>query len=167
MRDWDRHFLKKAKLTAEMSTCLRVPGGVGAVYVRPERRVELVSGFAGSARGEVHCSDPDVGCMIDDRTGGCVRTIHAEINGIITAAENGVSLGGSTVYTTLSPCWACWLALVNVGVQRVVFAREYRDFSRQRAMAARRSIGLVHLPLDPDDFAPTTAAPVAAPPASS
>lgn len=154
--EWDRHFLRHAKLAAELSTCLRVPGGVGCVLVNPERKTMLVSGFAGSVRGEAHCSDEGVGCLIEN--GGCVRTVHAEQNAVIQAAENGVSIRGATAYTTLSPCWACWQALVNAGVRRFVFARLYRVFERQREMADRRGIELVHFPLDASDGVAHTAA---------
>lgn len=159
---WDRHFLRHAKLAAELSTCLRVPDGVGCVLVNPERKTILVTGFAGSVRNEKHCTDEGVGCMIVN--GGCQRTVHAELNAVIQAAENGVSIRGATAYVTLSPCWTCWQALVNAGVNRVVFARLYRVFEQQREMADRRGIELVHFPLDDsDEIAHTAAAAVPAP----
>lgn len=55
------------------------------------------------------------------------EVIHAECNIITKAAREGVSLIGSTVYTTLSPCAHCASMLLSVGVKRVVFSEYYRD----------------------------------------
>jgi dCMP deaminase len=47
-------------------------------------------------------------------------------NAIYKAAKQGVSLNGSTLYTTDSPCPKCTHALISVGVKRVVYVRQYR-----------------------------------------
>ena len=55
------------------------------------------------------------------------ETIHAELNGILKAAKEGISLVGSTLYLTHSPCRACASMLLQVGIKRVVYNQEYRD----------------------------------------
>lgn len=118
--DWDQYFLTMAETVAERSTCTRKQ--VGCVLVRDNQL--LSSGYGGSIKGQPHCID--VGCDIDPATGGCVRTVHAEMNAVAQAACNGVSVKGATAYITLSPCNWCFKTLVNAGVARIVYAEEYR-----------------------------------------
>lgn len=67
----------------------------------------------------------------DERPQGLVLTtkstvIHAELNAILKCAKEGVSVVGSTIYTTLSPCEHCASTLVSAGVVRVVYLEKYR-----------------------------------------
>jgi dCMP deaminase len=60
--------------------------------------------------------------MVD---GHCVRTLHAEENGLIQCALDGVSPVGCEVFTTASPCWDCAKRLIRAGVYRVWFGNDY------------------------------------------
>lgn len=140
-QSWDEYFLELARATARRSTCLRTPQGVGAVIVRDNR--VLATGYAGSIRGAPHCDDDGVGCMLDAR-GKCVRTVHAEINAVLQAAQHGVNIDKSVVYCTMSPCWECFKALVNGGVVRMVYEVEYTDVTEQRVSAAALGVSWVH-----------------------
>lgn len=124
---WDDTFLALAATWAKRATCLR--GQFGAVFVGDGQQV-LASGYNGAPRGLPHCMDRapcgcgfgevvPVGCLMEDSH--CVRTVHAEINGIIQAARTGVSLLGSRLYLTGRPCQRCALAIVQVGVVEVVY----------------------------------------------
>lgn len=137
---WNEYFFEIAKVVAKRSTCLRVPEGIGAVLVKGSQI--LSTGYAGSIKGLKHCTE--VGCDIDERTGGCVRTVHAEINAILQAAQHGVNILDSTLYTTMSPCWDCFKALVNGGVKKILYWTEYRTIARQRQTAEDLSITFVH-----------------------
>ena len=55
--------------------------------------------------------------------------IHAELNAILHAARQGVSIKDSTIYITLSPCSACSAMIAQAGINRVVYKEEYRDVS--------------------------------------
>jgi dCMP deaminase len=55
------------------------------------------------------------------------RAIHAEQNVIIQASLHGVSLEGSTVYCTHTPCVLCAKMLVNARIKRFVSYRKYND----------------------------------------
>jgi dCMP deaminase len=57
------------------------------------------------------------------------RAIHAEQNVIIQAALHGVSLEGSTIYCTHSPCILCAKMLVNARIKRFVTFGRYADES--------------------------------------
>lgn len=67
------------------------------------------------------------------------ETIHAELSCILRAAKEGVSVVGSTLYTTLSCCKPCSEMVAAAGVKRVVYAEEYRDTS---GVANLKSLGV-------------------------
>lgn len=55
------------------------------------------------------------------------EVIHAELNCVLKAAREGVSLTDSTCYVTLAPCVQCAAMLFQSGVKRVVYKEDYRD----------------------------------------
>lgn len=117
---WDRYFIEMAKTVATRSTCDRAR--VGAVLVL-DRRI-LATGYNGAPGGLDHCDD--VGHLMVN--GHCVRTIHAEVNAILQAAANGVSIEGATLYCTHSPCFNCAKALINARIKRIIFETYYADW---------------------------------------
>ena len=123
----DEYFLKIASVVAERSTCLR--HHVGAVSVRDKHI--LTTGYNGAPAGLKDCLE--LGCLRDEvnipsgeRHEIC-RAIHAEQNVIIQAALHGVSLEGSTIYCTHTPCVLCAKMLVNAKIERFVSFGEYSD----------------------------------------
>jgi dCMP deaminase len=87
-----------------------------------------------------HCDD--VGHLMED--GHCVATVHAEANAIIQAAKNGVRIEGAEIYTTASPCWACFKLITNAGIRTIYYGEFYRD-TRSAAVAAQLGIHLIDL----------------------
>jgi Deoxycytidylate deaminase len=140
---WDQYFLEIARTIAKRSTCLRIPAGVGAVLVRDKQI--LATGYAGSIKGQPHCSDDGVGCLIDEKTGGCVRTVHSEANAILQAAQHGVSIADATIYSTMSPCFDCFKLIVNGGIKRIVYSVEYRIVERQKEFAKACGVAFEHV----------------------
>ena len=53
------------------------------------------------------------------------RAIHAEMNALLSAARNGVSPVGATLYCTTYPCHSCARHLVTAGVERVYYIEPY------------------------------------------
>lgn len=143
--DWHRYFMGIAHQASTRSTCKRKH--VGAVIVRD--KTILSTGYNGSVRGLPHCED--VGCVMED--GHCIATVHAEANAIIQAAKNGVSIEGSELYTTASPCWSCFKLIANVGIKKIFFGEFYRE-ERSRKIAPQIGIELVDLALISPDPAP-------------
>lgn len=129
---WDTYFMRIAREVATRSTCDRKH--VGAVIVR-DRHI-LSTGYNGSARGLPHCDD--FGHMMHE--GHCVRTIHAEMNAILSAARNGTRLEGGEIYVTAVPCWGCFLGIVNVGLTRIVYGEPYRI--DDRVLEAAKALGI-------------------------
>jgi dCMP deaminase len=125
----DEYFLKVASVVAERSTCRR--HHVGAVAVRNKHI--LATGYNGAPAGLKDCLE--LGCLRDEqgipsgtRQEMC-RGIHAEQNVIIQAALHGVSLEGSTIYCTHTPCVLCAKMLVNARIKRFVSFGSYDDNS--------------------------------------
>ena len=125
---FDEYFMNFAVAASHRATCARLK--VGAVLVVDNQVV--ATGYNGSAKGMPHCDD--VGCDVVE--GHCIRTIHAEMNALAQAAKRGVRIDQATVYTTASPCWNCFRVLVNAGITRYIYAKEYRpDVSKERIEA--------------------------------
>ena len=125
----DEYFLKIASVVAERSTCRR--HHVGAVAVRNKHI--LATGYNGAPSGLKDCLE--LGCLRDEmnipsgtRHEIC-RGIHAEQNVIIQASLHGVSLEGSTIYATHTPCVLCAKMLVNAKIKRYVSYSKYDDNS--------------------------------------
>lgn len=123
----DEYFLKVAAVVAERSTCLR--HHVGAVAVRDKHI--LATGYNGAPAGFRDCLE--LGCLRNEleipsgeRHEIC-RAIHAEQNVIVQAALHGVSLEGSTIYATHTPCVLCAKMLTNAKIKRYVSFGRYND----------------------------------------
>ena len=125
----DEYFLKIASVVAERATCRR--HHMGAIAVGDKHI--LATGYNGAPAGLKDCLE--LGCLRDEmdipsgeRTEVC-RGIHAEQNVIIQASLHGVSLEGSTIYCTHTPCVLCAKMLVNARIKRFVSFRRYSDDS--------------------------------------
>ncbi len=125
--DIDQYFLKIALVVGERSTCRR--HHMGAVAVRDKHI--LTTGFNGAASGLKDCLE--LGCLRDEmgipsgQRHEICRGIHAEQNVIIQAALHGVSLEGSTIYCTHTPCILCAKMLVNARIKRFVSFNKYSE----------------------------------------
>ena len=125
----DEYFLKIASVVAERSTCRR--HHIGAVAVKDKHI--LATGYNGAPSGFKDCLE--LGCLRDElgipsgtRQEMC-RGIHAEQNVIVQASLHGVSLEGSTIYCTHTPCVLCAKMLVNAKIKRYVSFGKYNDDS--------------------------------------
>jgi len=125
--DIDEYFLKIASVVAERSTCRR--HHVGAVAAKDKHI--LATGYNGAPAGLKDCLE--LGCIRDEmkipsgeRHELC-RGIHAEQNVIIQASLHGVSLEGSTIYCTHTPCRLCAKMLVNARIKRFISFGSYND----------------------------------------
>ena len=50
---------------------------------------------------------------------------HGEENAITQSAYHGVSVRGSTLYTTFRPCLICTKMIINAGIAEVVYNADY------------------------------------------
>lgn len=113
---------------------IRGGAGDGAGEFSPSDAAHMRRALELAARGPAADPNPRVGCVVTDASGVVVGagwhrgagTPHAEVDALRSA---GAAAAGGTAYVTLEPCnhtgrtQPCSLALVDVGVARVVFAQ--------------------------------------------
>jgi dCMP deaminase len=118
----DRNFINIAKELATASKC--VSKQVGAVIVKDGRI--LSTGYNGTPPGHTNCCDHWNGKYTKDHhEWSKTYEIHAEMNAIIWAAREGISIEGATIYVTLEPCSECSKNLIASGIKRVVYEKPY------------------------------------------
>jgi dCMP deaminase len=123
--DWDEYFMNIARVVATRSNCVKRK--VAAV-ITVDRRI-ISTGYNGTPRGVANCNEG--GCPRCNAfgpggadLGECVCS-HAEENAIVQSAYHGVSVRGSTIYSTFCPCLMCTKMIINAGIAEVVFSAEY------------------------------------------
>ena len=115
----DLRYMRIAELYAAESKAERAK--VGACLVT-ENGV-ILPGYNGTPPGGNNCCEHklDNGELVTKLT-----VIHAELNCVMKAAREGISIKGCTIYVTLAPCESCAAMLASVGVKRVVYKTAYR-----------------------------------------
>ncbi len=112
---FDKSYLEMAFVWAKNSYCKRRQ--VGALIVKD--RMIISDGYNGTPAGfENVCEDED------NVTKSYV--LHAEANAITKVAKSNNSSEGATLYVTDSPCIECSKLIIQAGISRVVYARQYR-----------------------------------------
>ena len=110
----DRCYMNCAVEYSKLSHAKR--NKVGAVLVTK----------SGVVLGGVNGLPKQLGNTLEENGATKPEVIHAELNCILKAAKEGVSVVGSTLYTTLAPCSSCASMLLAAGVDRVVYKEKYR-----------------------------------------
>lgn len=132
----DSRYLRMARIWSENSYCQR--RRVGALIVKDKRIIS--DGYNGTPSGfENVCEDED------NVTKPYI--LHAEANAITKIARSNNNSDGSTLYVTDSPCMECSKLIIQAGIRRVVYARDYR-LSDGIDLLRRAGIEVEHHPLD-------------------
>jgi len=125
--DRDAYFMGIALAVRERANCRG--RRVGAVAVKDHRIIS--TGYNGTPYGMTNCLD-----------GGCRRCarpelyasgtgydlcicVHAEQNVLLAAARFGISLEGSTFYSTLRPCFGCTKEMLQCKIVRVCYLHDW------------------------------------------
>ena len=114
---WDSIWMQFAKTISERSYDPRHQ--VGAVVITEDNCQVLAVGYNGNYSGgpnEVESESPGESGMI-----------HAEINALLKMDYNNPKK--KKMYLTLSPCRMCAKAIINAGIDEVVYLQAYRDLS--------------------------------------
>lgn len=112
-------YMEAARSFALLSYALRKK--VGAVAITPQDAM-LYSWNGRVVGGENKCE-------IDGQDVTRPDVLHAEANIVAKAAREGISLKGSTIVATLSPCLSCAMLMYQAGVKRVIYDETYRDLT--------------------------------------
>lgn len=114
-RELDLRYLRMAKIWGENSYCTRRK--VGALIVKD--KMIISDGYNGTPSGfENICEDEN------NLTKPYV--LHAEANAITKIARSGNNSEGGTLYVTDAPCIECSKLIIQSGIKRVIYARDYR-----------------------------------------
>ncbi len=111
----DLRYLRMARIWSENSYCQRRK--VGALVVK--EKMIISDGYNGTPSGfENVCEDDD----------GLTKpyVLHAEANAITKIARSGNNSDGATLYVTDSPCIECAKLIIQAGIRRVVYGKQYR-----------------------------------------
>ncbi len=145
----EEYFMTITRQVAERSTCTRAK--VGAVIVRDKNI--LATGYNGAPAGLPHCTE--VGCLIyksqtpeGDIEENCFRTIHAEINAIAQAAKHGTPIKDAHIYITHTPCIHCFKVLINTGIVRICYEKEYKLQTIQQLLQYAPQVRLQQVAVD-------------------
>ncbi len=118
----DNNFINIAKELATASKC--VSKHVGAVIVKNGRI--LSTGYNGTPAKYQNCCDHWNNEYTEEHhEWSKIYEIHAEMNAIIWAAKEGISIDGATIYVTLEPCSDCSKNLIASGIKRIVYDKAY------------------------------------------
>lgn len=133
--DLDSYFLKVASVVGERSTCSR--GETGCVIVKD--KIILATGYNGTPSGEPH--EPHAHSKTE------CKAIHAEINAINQAVlVNNLSVRGSTIYITRSPCPDCAATLVAFKIAKVCFTEMHSTFNTSLEILNNAGIMVINKP---------------------
>jgi dCMP deaminase len=132
----DRHhyFMGIAIAVRERADC--TGNRVGAIIVVDRRIVS--TGYNGTPENMPNCSE-----------GGCHRCanrdqypsgtgydlcicVHAEQNALLAAARFGIAVQGSTVYSTMRPCFGCTKEMLQAGVNEVYYLHDWTHPDRAK-----------------------------------
>lgn len=130
---WDAMFMGVALLAACRSKDPKSRNG--ACIVSIEHRI-LGVGYNGLPRG---CDDRDPIFWSDD-DGDPFRSkhsyvVHAELNAILNCVA--LPLNGARIYATQFPCPRCAQAIIQIGIQDVVFLSQKPHHERQNLAATK------------------------------
>lgn len=132
----DTRYLRMAAIWAENSYCKRRQ--VGCLLVKD--KMIISDGYNGTPTGfENDCETPE--------NTSKPYVLHAEANAISKVAKSSNSSEGSTLYVTDSPCIECSKLIIQAGIKRVIYAREYR-LTDGVDLLRRAGIEVIYKPLD-------------------
>ena len=125
-----------ARTWSENSYCVRRQ--VGALLVKDQMIISdgyngTPSGFENICEDENNVSKPYV--------------LHAEANAITKIARSGNNSDGATLYVTDSPCIECSKLIIQAGIKRVLYSREYR-LTDGIDLLKRAGIEVIYQPLE-------------------
>ena len=132
----DLRYLRMAQIWADNSYCERRK--VGALIVKNKMIISdgyngTPAGFENICEDENHLTKPYV--------------LHAEANAITKIARSGNNSEGATLYVTDAPCIECSKLIIQAGIKKVFYARQYR-LTDGVDLLQRAGIEVVYLPLD-------------------
>ena len=132
----DLRYLRMARIWAENSYCHRRQ--VGALVVK--NKMIISDGYNGTPSGFENVCE-------DDNNVTKPYVLHAEANAITKLARSSNNSDGATLYVTDAPCIECSKLIIQAGIKRVIYGRQYR-LTDGLELLERAGIELQYLPVD-------------------
>jgi dCMP deaminase len=132
----DCRYVRMARIWAENSYCKRRQ--VGALVVK--NKAIISDGYNGTPSGFENICE-------DENNVTKPYVLHAEANAITKLARSHNSSDGATLYVTASPCIECAKLIIQSGITRVIYAREYR-LTEGVDLLRRAGIEVKYLPIN-------------------
>lgn len=143
-------FINIAKNISELSSCIQYK--VGAILVKNGRI--LSTGYNGTPPGAINCNNyfaqRQVNREIHSKFSEEME-IHAELNAILFAARNGISIEDSILFVTLHPCKHCLKMICAAGIKTVYYCDDYDKYSESKIMneyLKEKSIEIIKIDLE-------------------
>ena len=137
---------------SKLSHC--VSKQVAAMAVKDGRIIS--TGINGTAPGYTNCDDifnkSDFDRELHNQFSNTYE-IHAEMNMILYAAKNGISLDGATLYCSMLPCWNCIKHISVTGIKHIIYAKRYDMLSledEKNIYYYCKKLGITIQQFDPD-----------------
>ena len=136
----DLRYLRMAKIWAENSYCVRRK--VGALIVKD--KMIISDGYNGTPAGFENICE-------DENNVTKPYVLHAEANAITKIARSGNNSEGATLYVTDAPCIECSKLIIQAGIKKVFYARQYR-LTDGIELLERAGIEVVYMPLSDSEY---------------
>lgn len=138
-RKLDLRYLRMASIWAENSYCIRRQ--VGCLVVKD--KMIISDGYNGTPSGFENVCE-------DENNITYPYVLHAEANAITKLARSSNNSDGAALYVTDSPCIECSKLIIQAGIKRVVYAREYR-LTDGIDLLRKAKIEVIHLNIDDNE----------------
>ncbi len=132
----DLRYLRMAKIWAENSYCERRK--VGALIVKDNMIIS--DGYNGTPAGFENICE-------DENNVTKPYVLHAEANAITKIARSSNNSQGATMYVTDAPCIECAKLIIQAGIRKVFYSRQYR-LTDGADLLKRAGVEVHFLPLD-------------------
>src|SRR6266567_7473317 len=156
--EFEEYFMRIAMAVRARANC--VGNRIGAVAVLNNRVIS--TGYNGTPQNMPNCLEG--GChrcsnrdKYESGTGYdlCI-CVHAEQNVLISAARFGIALDGSTIYTTMRPCFGCTKEMLQANISGVFYRWDWKHPEADKQaeyerMQARFPEGIRQLEIDDPD----------------
>ena len=119
-------YLNIAREISKLSKCVSIQ--VGCILVKEGRILSI--GYNGTPPNYINCDEmfPEYDQQRDrelHHQWSLIHELHAEMNAILWAAKNGISIEGATLYCTHQPCDQCTKNILALGITNIYYKDEY------------------------------------------
>lgn len=120
---FDDYVMQICHAVSKRATCRHREQG--AVIVRNKRVIS--AGYNGAPPGVTDCLQLGY-CSKAEGLPCLAEALHGESNAILSAAREGISVDGASLYCVYSPCRSCCNMLKTAGIIEVVYEEVYSSF---------------------------------------